>query len=227
MQMQNESLRVLKNRVENLQKQPSNVVNVNNRYNRYSLTPNVNANQTNNQIGVENVQVEPCNSTESINESNVNAMILIKFWNINGISQFVDTNCHTIYYNTRKVVDGKVKVCIDYNCILKTFSGIKYMNVITTKDKTKEEIDRQEKNLKKEGNKSNMINFYLKTNGKSENTIVLSFQNEEKIERFKTSLKLRNSKRKSKNLNEMEIINDFIEKFKEVPVKSLNHSIRF
>jgi len=212
-------LHVPMNNVENIQQPLFNVVNVNNRYN---LTPNINANQIVNQVGVGNVQKEQCNGTESIN-----AMILIKFWNIDGIYQFIDTNCHTIYYYTRKVINGKVKVGIDYNSILKTFSGIKFMNVITIKDKTKEEIDRQEKDLKKEGNKLNMLSFDLKTNGKSENTIVLSCQDEEKVERFKTSFKLRDSKTKWRNLNEMKIINDFIEKFKKVPKKSLNHSFRF
>jgi len=81
-------------------------------------------------------------------------------------------------------------------------------------------------NLEEEGNDSNMLSFDLKTNAESENTIVLSFLDIEIVQRFTTFFKLRDSSTKYKTLNKMKIIDDYIERFKEVPKEFTDCSIK-
>jgi len=194
------------------------------------------------------------NNTEGTTKIYVNAIILIKLWNMGKISRFIDKKTHTIYYCTRKVnSNGEINVSIDYDCILKNIPGIKYMNVITIQDKTRKVIKDLEYNLEEKGNESNKLIVPMKTNSESRKTIELSFSDEEKNEKFRTSLKLRDSKTKRRkfekelkdkkklkgkskesekgeniqNCIKIEIINGFIRKFRKVPEKFLDDSIRF
>jgi len=194
------------------------------------------------------------NRAGSTTKTYVNAMISIKLWNVGKISRFIDKKFHTIYYYARKVNHkGEINVIIDYDCILKNIPEIKYMNVITIQDKTRKVIKNLEYNLEENGNESNKLIVPMKTNSKSRKTIKLSFSDEEKVEKFRTSLKLRDSKTKRRKFEKelkdkkklkgknkesekgesvqndmkLEIINGFIGKFRKVPEKFLNDSVRF
>jgi len=179
--------------------------------------------------------------------SNKNLSIFIKSFNIgkDEYYQIIDESVHDVYYNARKVSNGEVKGCINYASVLKIISGIKYMSVITIDDKKRKKIMNIEYDL--EGNESNEIIVPLKTNGKCketgkkrESTVMLTFKDENKVVRLRIYLKLRDSKterrrinnelkieKKSKNCKALEIINGFIENYREENEETLVNSIRF
>jgi len=149
-----------------------------------------------------------------------------------------------IYYTRKVNENSEINVSIDCNGVLKKFPEIKYINVITIKDKTKEEIDFLERSLEREGNESNKLMVPMKTNKKSENTIILSFKDEKMVERLRTSIKLRDSKTKRRKFEKkskgkemhsgesvnkcikIDIINGFIRKMGKVSEEALNDSLR-
>jgi len=199
--------------------------------------------------GVEHVQKKHRNGTKSKKRSsNIDLSILIKFFNIDkdDYYQIIDNSIHDVYYRVRKIINGEVKGCINYAGVLKIISGIKYMSVTTIIDKTREKLLEKEYDLKKEGNESNEIIVPLKTNGKCnelnkkcEKTVMLSFKDEKKVVRLRIYLKLRDSKteerrinkeskdnKKSKNCKTLEIINGFIENYREENEETLVNSVR-
>jgi len=196
----------------------------------------------NNKSFVKGVEKQ-CNDTKSKKKSSVDLTILIKLFNFDKDEHIINERTHDVYYCTRKVIDGKVNACIKYDCIKKLFPEIKYLKVVTINDKTGESTT--DHNLSIEGNELNEIIIPMKTNGKSketnkkvEKTNILSFEDENGKVKFCIKLKLRDSKterrrfqkeskNKDRNSKIYDLINGFIEKYREDNEEALENSIRF
>jgi len=114
--------------------------------------------------------------------------------------KFIDKNIHEVYYYTRKVVNGKVMVCFNYDNVLKKFPSIKLLTVTTIQDKDGKILSTQNFEEDEIKNEVNELSILIETNGKSEKTTFLSFK-DKKSEKFKTSIKLKDSTTRNKRIN--------------------------
>jgi len=192
--------------------------------NPLSLPTSINKNNERSLKKNDNDQVKKPKKNEKIDEK-IDAKIKIMLWGVGKVLKIIDKNVHTVYYYTRKVKNGKINVGIDYGCVLKKFPKVELLEVFVKKDK-KGATDEEKPQIKDINKESNMVYVSMKTNGESEKTITLSFK-DKKGEKLRISIKLRGSKTKWKNINEMKMIDGYIEKFREDPDDFQNLSIWF